>query len=408
VKQRQLVDTQQQLEQKHKQLVTAHATHAEKNTQAGEAQKVLIHLQEDLKRMRRIAYANPATRKETELLVSDLRLDLDAINAREDALNARVNQLVATVAERERAIAALSAQKSSGGSGRVGGAEAFAAPTPPPQSALLVRGGDGGNDENAVRELHERTDMLSAKLKQSQFELQSLRLATTAKTSELQLRLEEALTTAQLTADANAPGSSSSSSKVANQLAYMKVEVGALKEEVKEKNQRIEQQAGEIAEKMAIHAQCAQTILGLNRDVAAITEQSRSLAQAQQNRESLVAEAKAKWLTMRPMIGCEFRDGPAHGVIVTRVREGRACHLAGVRAGDIIEQVNGVETLDNQEFKIEMQKYQPGDKVPFLIDRKGVILTTVVQIGSPNMTLDDIMTVRRLAQGHVHETDVVL
>jgi predicted metalloprotease with PDZ domain len=138
-------------------------------------------------------------------------------------------------------------------------------------------------------------------------------------------------------------------------------------------------------------------------------------------RAAVVEKAKEQFAAMRPTLGLEFQSAAAaggvsggggsadvFGVVVVDVVDGKPAGAAGLRRGDVVEQVNGHDTGDGDAFKAQLKFFRPGDQVPFQIDRSGQILTLVVEIGCTTHTREQVLRTRRLASGLVHDADFMI
>ena len=69
--------------------------------------------------------------------------------------------------------------------------------------------------------------------------------------------------------------------------------------------------------------------------------------------------------------GIRLPENVTSGVIVTSVVKNSPAQNAGIEAGDIITEVNGTKVSSMAEFKYELYKYKPGDKIKIKINRDG-------------------------------------
>ena len=69
--------------------------------------------------------------------------------------------------------------------------------------------------------------------------------------------------------------------------------------------------------------------------------------------------------------GIRLPENVTSGVIVTSVVKNSPAQKAGIEAGDIITEVNGTKVSSMAEFKYELYKYKPGDKIKIKINRDG-------------------------------------
>lgn len=67
---------------------------------------------------------------------------------------------------------------------------------------------------------------------------------------------------------------------------------------------------------------------------------------------------------------------------IADVEDGLAADRAGLRAGDVIRQVNGKEIKGGGQLRQTILSYQPGDKVTLIIERQGKELTLYATLGS--------------------------
>lgn len=111
--------------------------------------------------------------------------------------------------------------------------------------------------------------------------------------------------------------------------------------------------------------------------------------------DRIVADAKAELASMKGQIGVAFQDGPPHGVLVTEIRAGKACELAGMQVNDVIVYCKGIEVTSNEELKDVAAHFVPGDTIPFTVQRGDAaeVSTLNVLVGSPNKTKEEIQKV---------------
>lgn len=102
-----------------------------------------------------------------------------------------------------------------------------------------------------------------------------------------------------------------------------------------------------------------------------------------EQRAKLIESAKLQFNGLVPQIGCEFQNSPDGGVLVTRVMPGMPSEAAGLQENDVIEQVQYEGTANSSDFKREVRKLRPGDRVSFQINRSGHIHYLMVEVGSP-------------------------
>ncbi|MFI3264823.1 MAG: Do family serine endopeptidase [Rikenellaceae bacterium] len=104
--------------------------------------------------------------------------------------------------------------------------------------------------------------------------------------------------------------------------------------------------------------------------------------------KKVVMDLKEFGVVQRAMLGISFRpvdqqfldsDGKDYGitelggVFVASVQEDGAASAAGVRKGDVILSINGVELNDKSSLQEQIGKHRPGDKVKIVVKRGGAV-----------------------------------
>lgn len=145
----------------------------------------------------------------------------------------------------------------------------------------------------------------------------------------------------------------------------------------------------------------------LREEIVGLDKELGHLKGDTQLRQQLVQDARARFARLKPLIGVEFTTGEGTGVRVTDVFPGKPADVGGLKVGDVVESVNGDDTLSKAQFHAVVSQIYPGDGVPFQINRDGLIETRVVHLGSPGLTLEEILAIRRVAHGIVHEEDLL-
>lgn len=69
--------------------------------------------------------------------------------------------------------------------------------------------------------------------------------------------------------------------------------------------------------------------------------------------------------------GIQIPENVESGVIVTSVVKNSPAQTAGIEAGDIVTEVNSTKIGSMAEFKYELYKYKPGDKIKIKVNRDG-------------------------------------
>ena len=107
---------------------------------------------------------------------------------------------------------------------------------------------------------------------------------------------------------------------------------------------------------------------------------------AVKNAETIISGKKIS----RPYLGISIYDSNNYfnntsGVYVESVEKNGAAYNAGIKSGDKILKVNGVEIANTSYFRYQLYKYNIGDKIKITIERNGIEKTlTVTLAGSGN------------------------
>ena len=86
-----------------------------------------------------------------------------------------------------------------------------------------------------------------------------------------------------------------------------------------------------------------------------------------------------------PVIGAEVRtreDALGSGAQISLVSSDTPAQQAGLAAGDVVIEVDGLRVSDGIGLIVNIRSHQPGEKVEFVYLRNGEQLTTTVQLGS--------------------------
>ncbi len=104
--------------------------------------------------------------------------------------------------------------------------------------------------------------------------------------------------------------------------------------------------------------------------------------------KKVVMDLKEFGVVQRAMLGISFRavdqqfldsEGETNGikelggVFVASVQEDGAASAAGIRKGDVITHINGVELSGNTSLQEQVGKHRPGDKVKIVVKRGGTV-----------------------------------
>ncbi|RMF90171.1 MAG: PDZ domain-containing protein [Nitrospinota bacterium] len=114
-------------------------------------------------------------------------------------------------------------------------------------------------------------------------------------------------------------------------------------------------------------------------------EMEKLLKQAQEKAEKRRGSApRGTTQTRRPQLGIQVSDSP-YGVMVNQVAPGSPAERAGLLAGDIILQYNGIPVMDTATLLQLVSATQPGEFINLLVSRGGMqlFLTAMLESGPP-------------------------
>lgn len=102
---------------------------------------------------------------------------------------------------------------------------------------------------------------------------------------------------------------------------------------------------------------------------------------AVKNAETIISGKKIR----RPYLGISIYDSNSYfnntsGVYVESVEKNGAAYNAGIKSGDKILKVNGVEIANTSYFRYQLYKYNIGDKIKITIERNGIEKTLTVTL----------------------------
>ena len=102
---------------------------------------------------------------------------------------------------------------------------------------------------------------------------------------------------------------------------------------------------------------------------------------AVKNAETIISGKKIR----RPYLGISIYDSNSYfnntsGVYVESVEKNGAADKAGIKSGDKILKVNGVEIANTSYFRYQLYKYNIGDKIKITIERNGIEKTLTVTL----------------------------
>jgi putative serine protease PepD len=74
--------------------------------------------------------------------------------------------------------------------------------------------------------------------------------------------------------------------------------------------------------------------------------------------------------------------GRGRGAQVGSIVQAGPAARAGIQTGDVIRKLAGTSITGPQQLSLTVEKFQPGDRVPVVIDRSGSTLTLEVTLGT--------------------------
>ena len=68
------------------------------------------------------------------------------------------------------------------------------------------------------------------------------------------------------------------------------------------------------------------------------------------------------------------------GVVVVQVEQGSPASDAGIRSGDLIEEINGIPVKNFKDYNAQLANQKPGSSLRFLMKRRGKTMYVVVEV----------------------------
>ena len=81
----------------------------------------------------------------------------------------------------------------------------------------------------------------------------------------------------------------------------------------------------------------------------------------------------------RAMLGISMKE-TEQGVVVAAVKEGSAADAAGIRAGDVLKEINFDKIASASDLQVQMNKYRPGEKIVLTIEREGIVKEMILNL----------------------------
>ena len=83
---------------------------------------------------------------------------------------------------------------------------------------------------------------------------------------------------------------------------------------------------------------------------------------------------------LTPALARQYGINETKGVVVMQVERGSEAAEAGLRAGDVIVELDQEEVDDLEEFERKLQEYEKGDTILFLVKRRGSTIYLTLKI----------------------------
>ena len=81
----------------------------------------------------------------------------------------------------------------------------------------------------------------------------------------------------------------------------------------------------------------------------------------------------------RAMLGISMKE-TEQGVVVAAVRENSPAEAAGIRAGDVLKEINFDKITSASDLQVQVYKYRPGEKIVLTIEREGVVKEMILNL----------------------------
>ncbi len=118
----------------------------------------------------------------------------------------------------------------------------------------------------------------------------------------------------------------------------------------------------------------------------------------------------AKILLLAPtQIGCLFESepSPSGGLIVRKCQKDNSVMAAGLRTGDVIVQLNGLNLRSEKDLFASIANAHAGDRIPLVYSRKEAVVGTILEVGAQGIPLQVVRAAKRLADLNSEDFAVV-
>jgi S1-C subfamily serine protease len=81
----------------------------------------------------------------------------------------------------------------------------------------------------------------------------------------------------------------------------------------------------------------------------------------------------------RAMLGISIRETD-QGVVVAEVKEHSVAEEGGLKAGDVLKEINFSQITSASDLQFQMNKYRPGEKIVLTIEREGAVKEMILNL----------------------------
>ncbi|MBQ3659658.1 MAG: PDZ domain-containing protein, partial [Bacteroidales bacterium] len=81
----------------------------------------------------------------------------------------------------------------------------------------------------------------------------------------------------------------------------------------------------------------------------------------------------------RAMLGISIRETD-QGVVVAEVKEHSVADEGGLKAGDVLKEINFSQITSASDLQFQMNKYRPGEKIVLTIEREGAVKEMILNL----------------------------
>lgn len=162
----------------------------------------------------------------------------------------------------------------------------------------------------------------------------------------------------------------------------------------------VTQQQGELR-RLGFKAQDVDTAF----DEVRFLKETMQLEQKMRWKQHVIVRANQAVARMKPQLGVIFKDSSKDGTKLKEVKPGFSAHRAGLRSGDVVTKVEGINTKTKADFYGALYGKMPGDTITVQIFRKdarfGSSLIPVkdmpVIMGARGFSVQQVLSLRRLS-----------